>query len=76
MAGTTVTTSTTSASTSITAAEMLEQGFSAVEIRKLKRLRDNWNPAAEQVETMLDWRRMQFGKWLYEHGHYTEDIAA
>jgi len=75
-AGTRVTTSAPSTSTPITAAELLEQGFSAVEIRNLNRLRDNWNPAAEQVETLLDWRRIQFGKWLYEHGHYSEDIAA
>jgi hypothetical protein len=74
MAGITV--HTTPASTPITAAELLEQGFSAVEIRRLTRVRDSWNPAAEQVETMLDWRRIQFGKWLYENGHYSEEIAA
>lgn len=58
----------------VSAAELLEQGFTPVEIRKLTDLRDGWNPAAEQVETLMDWRRIQFTKWLYEHGHYSEEI--
>jgi hypothetical protein len=60
----------------ITAAELLEQGFTPVEIRNLTTLREEWNPAAEQTESMLDWRRIQFAKWLYEHGHYSEEVAA
>lgn len=72
MAGTTV----NSTPTPVTSAELLEQGFSPNEISKLKTLRDNWNPAAEHVESMLDWRRIQFAKWLYERGHYSEDVAA
>ena len=72
MAGTTL----NAAAAPITAAELLEQGFTPVEIRNLTTLRETWNPAAEQVETMLDWRRMQFAKWLYENGHYTEEVAA
>ncbi len=60
----------------VTAAELLEQGFSPSEIASLARLRENWNPAAEQVESILDWRRIQFAKWLYDNGHYSEDVAA
>lgn len=62
--------------TPVTAAELLEQGFSPVEIRELTSLREDWNPASEQVETLLEWRRMQFAKWLYDHGHYSEQDAA
>jgi hypothetical protein len=72
MAGTTLNTATPQ----ITAAELMEQGFSPVEIRKLTSLRGEWNPAAEQVESTLDWRRIQFAKWLYEHGYYSEETAA
>lgn len=72
MAGTTA----NSTPTPVTAAELLEQGFTPSEISKLVDLRDSWNPAAEQVESTLDWRRIQFAKWLYEHGHYSEDVAA
>lgn len=60
----------------VTAAELLEQGFTPVEIRSLTALRDSWNPAAEQVESLFAWRRIQFAKWLYENGHYSEEAAA
>ena len=69
-------TKTNAASKPITAAELLEQGFSPVEIRDLKTLRDNWNPASEQAASTLEWRRMQFAKWLYDNGRYDEQSAA
>ena len=72
MTGTTI----HSAPAPLTAAEMLEQGFSPVQIRDLTELRDGWNPAAEQVETVQDWRRIQFAKWLYDNGHYSEEVEA
>jgi hypothetical protein len=68
MAGTTIQTT-----SPVSAAELLEQGFSPLEIRKLSELRETWNPAAEQVDSLLEWRRIQFVKWLYEHGHYAGD---
>ena len=68
-------TRTNAASTPVTAAELLEQGFSPVEIRDLKALRDSWNPALEQATSALEWRRMQFAKWLYDHGRYDEQSA-
>ncbi|MEZ4572966.1 MAG: hypothetical protein R2849_22130 [Thermomicrobiales bacterium] len=71
MAGTTLHTD----STPVTAAELLEQGFTVEIISDLKILRDAWNPAAEQVESMLEWRRMQFARWLYENGHFTEEVT-
>ena len=68
-------TKTNATSQPVTAAELLEQGFSPVEIRDLRTLRDNWNPASEQASSTLEWRRLQFAKWLYDNGCYNEEAA-
>ncbi len=69
MAGTTIQTTPTQP---LTAAELHEQGFSPREISLLTELREGWNPIAEQAQSLLEWRRIQFTKWLYERGHYSE----
>lgn len=58
----------------LSAADLLEQGFSPKEISRLTELRESWNPVAEQARSLLEWRRLQFTKWLYEHGHYAEQL--
>ncbi len=57
----------------VTAAELLELGFTPKQISQLSDMRESWNPIAEQARSLLEWRRMQFTKWLYERGYYNED---
>lgn len=54
-------------------AELEAAGFSAEQIRELLAVRSRYNPHAEFVETNDEWVRLQFFKWLYEHGHYARD---
>jgi hypothetical protein len=54
-------------------AELEAAGFSDEQIRRLLAVRAGYNPFAEFVETNGEWVRLQFFKWLYEHGYYARD---
>lgn len=54
-------------------AELEATGFSTEQIHRLLMVRARYNPFAEFVETNAEWVRLQFFKWLYEHGHYARD---
>lgn len=57
--------------TSISATDLLEQGFSEAQISRLEALR-RIGPYLEFVDDARQWKRLCFVKWLYEGGQLNE----
>jgi hypothetical protein len=55
------------------AATLTAAGFTHEQARTLLALQARYNPFAEFVESNAEWARLQFLKWLYEHGRYARD---
>lgn len=47
--------------------DLVDAGFTSVEIAKLSALKENY-PFIEYVESDNQWRRLLFMKWRYRHG--------
>ena len=54
----------------LNASDLARVGFSPLEIDSLRIMRDRYDPAIEQMATHAEWRRVQFLRWLYQHGVY------
>lgn len=52
----------------LTVTDLVELGFSEIEIQKLAALRAAY-PFVEYVESSTQWSRLQFLKWRIENGH-------
>jgi hypothetical protein len=46
--------------------------FSAVEIARLTELRHNFFAHTEYLERVIDERRLEFARWLLDHGKLSE----
>lgn len=46
--------------------------FTAEELSRLTELRQNYHMHAEYLERVIDDRRLEFGRWLLDHGKITE----
>ena len=55
----------------VTVEDLKSQGFTPEQIARLVRLRDFFDNATwvfECLDSMMEFRRIQFLKWRYEHG--------
>lgn len=48
--------------------------FTAEELSRLSEMRQNYHTHAEYLERVIDDRRLEFGRWLLDHGKITEGI--
>lgn len=48
--------------------------FTAEELTRLSELRENVQTHGEYLERVIDDRRLEFGRWLLEHGKITEGV--
>lgn len=51
---------------------LLDRGFAREEAQQLMKLREHLYMNAEMRQRMTDDHRMQFARWLYEHGELDE----
>jgi len=53
----------------------LGAGFTSDEMSRLDALRRNYTNHAEYLERVIDDRRMEFARFLLEHGRLSEDLG-
>lgn len=56
---------------SLTVRDLRAQGFERAEIDRLVALGERYSPYREVCATDLDFERLTFLKWRYEHGYVT-----
>lgn len=66
--------STTNSTTNSGVPAIMGSLFTAEELSRLSELRENVHTHVEYLERVIDDRRMEFGRWLLEHGKITEGI--
>ena len=50
----------------------LSGNFTADEVSRLTQLRSNFHAHAEYLERVIDERRLEFARWLLDHGKLSE----
>lgn len=53
---------------------MLTGNFTPEELARLNALRSNFRSRAEYLERVIDDRRLEFARWLLEHGKLSEGV--
>ena len=62
-------------SNNTTSPAILGESFTQEELSRLSALRENFHTHAEYLERVIDDRRLEFARWLLEHGKLSEGIG-
>lgn len=58
--------------TTMTTEQLIEMGFDRDQIRRLETLKTQYSAFDEQVETTQQRRRLEFLRWRYQQGEFSD----